>query len=118
MGKVILILDKFFLMYLPLQKKITLKKPSLIRVKAIETITIGCPHLDQFGSLDIHFCSDGCSTQFQFRFVFQQTMLFPSQINVICYYNERDFGKDAIDGTGGCIKLSKVVYRAVTAEIV
>ena len=44
-----------------------MSKP-LIRVFLIERVTIRYLHLDQFGSLDIHFWSKGCSAQFQFRF--------------------------------------------------
>ena len=56
-------------------------------LKAIETIYIRYPHLDQFVSLGIHLWSDGCSVQFRSWFVFQLTKLFPNQIIVIRYYN-------------------------------
>ena len=76
------------------------------------TVTFRYPRLDQFGSLDFHFWIDGCSVQYQSRFVFQQTTLFISLLNVTSYYNERHHGNGFIKG--GCIKNS--VYRSMMAE--
>ena len=83
-------------------------------LKAIETVIIRYPHLDQFGSIDIHLWSDGCSTPNRFRFVFQLTTFFPSWLNLIRYYNEHYHGKEPMVGIGECIK--STAYRAVMAE--
>ena len=56
--------------------------------------------------------SDGCATQFQYRFVFHLLAdRFFDGIKLSWFYNEKSHGKGPVDGVGGTVK--SVVFRKV-----
>ena len=59
-----------------------------------------------------HIWSDGCATHFRSQFVFYLIARIKNQFFVEWCYNERHYGKGAMDGVGGAI-IKNEVYRDV-----
>ena len=55
------------------------------------------PRFNDFEKFSRHLWSDGCASQFRFRFMFHLKALFPQSYQVISYYNDRNHGESLME---------------------